>query len=180
MKIYKFNENNITTVARFMSEIRPEWWDYEGAFNQLSDIEETIGTIGWFMGNDESHPKGWVLCRELKAYRSIELECCGYDDNGTFALEHKLKDLFDTVCEYARGKGYLTFRTAMGSTQFSIHSRELGNIGDEIKNLKSFGRIDYDWLINYGFQVVGIQPHALGENYHCILLTKDLAHEHNI
>ncbi|HEX2946002.1 MAG TPA: hypothetical protein VHT96_08595 [Clostridia bacterium] len=174
MEIFKLTDSNIPTVASFMCRIRPEWWDYNSAFGQLSNIDETIGTVGWFMGNDENHPKGWVFCRELKGYRSIELECCGYDDNGTFALEHKLKELFDTVCNYAISKEYLTFRTAMGSTQFSIHNRELANISDEIRNLKSYGRIDYDWLLDYGFRVVGIQPNALGVNYHCILLTKDL------
>lgn len=115
-----------------------------------------------------------MLCRELKAYQSLELECCGYDDNGTFALEHKLGPLFDTMCAYAKSKGYLTLRTAMGSAQFSIHNRTLGNIGDELNRLSDENRVDYHWLLEYGFQVVGIQPHALGHNYHCILLTKDL------
>ena len=174
MKVYKLNENNIPTVAGLMSAIRPIWWDYESAFGQLSNIEESIGTVGWFLGEDENHPKGWVLCRELVAYRSIELECCGYDDNGSFALEHKLGMLFDTICDYAKSKGYLTFRTAMGSEKFSIHDRELGNIGDEIKNLVAFGRVDYNWLLEYGFKVVGIQPHALGEKFHCVLFSKDL------
>ena len=176
MNIYKLNENNIPTVAKFMSVIRPIWWDYEGAFGQLSssNFEEVIGTVGWFVGEDEANPKGWVLCRELKLYKSIELECCGYDDNGEFVLEHKLGMLFDTISEYAKSKGYLTFRTAMGSQQFSVHNRELGNIGDEIKNLTASARVDYDWLLKYGFKVVGIQPNAYGDKFHCILLSKDL------
>ena len=174
MPVYKLTGQNIPVVAKFMSEIRPEWWDYDGAFGQLSDISETIESVGWYLGEDSDHPKGWMFCRELKAYQSLELECCGYDDNGKFALEHKLKQLFDIAVEYARSKGYLAFRTAMGSAQFSIHNRALGDIGEEIRNLKADGRVDYDWLLDYGFKVVGIQPHALGKNYHCILLTKDL------
>lgn len=174
MNVYKLNNGNIPTVARFMSAIRPIWWSYDGALGQLRNTESTIDTVGWFAGEDETRPKGWVLCRELKSYLSIELECCGYDDNGNFMMEHRLGALFDIICEYAKGKGYLTFRTAMGSQHFSIHDRELGNIGDEINNLVSFGRIDYDWLSEYGFRVVGIQPNAYGDKFHCILLSKDL------
>lgn len=174
MEIHQITDENIPLVAKLMCSIKPEWWDYESAVGQLSNIDETIGSIGWFVGENENHPKGWIFCRELKGYKSLELECCGYDDNGTFALEHKLKELFDIAVVYAKSKGYLTFRTAMGSTQFSIHDRELGEIGEEILNLQSYGRVDYEWLLNYGFRVVGIQPHALGRNYHCILLTKDL------
>jgi hypothetical protein len=137
MEIYMLNESNIPTVAKFMSTIQPVWWNYEGALGQLGNIEETIETIGWFIGENEKQPKGWVLCRELKCYKAIELECCGYEDNGTFALEHKLGELFDVICEYAKGKGYLTFRSGMSSQQFNIHGRELGNIGEEINNLKT-------------------------------------------
>ena len=174
MKIYKLDENNIPTVAKFMCTIRPIWWDYNGALGQLSNVEEMIDTVGWFLGENEASPKGWVLCRELKAYKAIELECCGYDDNGNFALEHKLGALFEVICKYAIDKGYLTFRTAMGSQQFNIHMRELGNIGDEINNLTSDNRIDYDWLLAGGFKVIGIQPNAYEDKFHCIMLAKDL------
>jgi len=174
MDVFKINKENMPIVAKFMSLIRPIWWDYEGAFCQLSNIEEVIGTVGWFIGKDEKSPKGWVLCRELKGYKAIELECCGYDDNGVFALEHKLGNLFDTISDYARTKGYLTFRTGMGSQQFNIHNRELGNIGDEINNLKSDDRLDYTWLLEYGFKVIGIHPNAYGDKFHCIIFAKDL------
>ena len=174
MEIYLLNKNNMPAVAKFMSTIRPVWWDYEGALGQLGNIDEAIETVGWFIGENEKQPKGWVLCRELKLYKSIELECCGYDDNGNFALEHKLGELFDVICEYAKHKGYLAFRTGMGSQQFNIHGRELGNIGEEINNLKADDRIDYDWLLDYGFKVIGIQPNAYGDKFHLIMLAKDL------
>jgi len=174
MNIYNLSESNMPYVARFMSEIQPGWWSYEGALGQLSNVETMVGTVGWLIGEDELHPKGWALCRELKGYKAIELECCGYDDNGTFALEHKLGLLFDAISDYAKSKEYLTFRTSMGSQQFNIHYRELGNIGDEINNLISIDRIDYNWLLDYGFKVIGIQPNAYGDKFHCILLAKDL------
>jgi hypothetical protein len=174
MRIFRLNQENAPAVAGLMSTIRPIWWDYKGALAQLSGVDTLIETVGWFLGADENSPKGWVLCCELKLFNSIELECCGYDDDGNFALEHKLGALFDIICDYAKSKGYLTFRTAMGSQGFNIHNRKLGNIGDEINNLTSDNRIDYDWLLEYGFKVVGIQPNAYGDKFHCILLAKNL------
>ena len=174
MQIYRLNQNNTPAVARLMSELNPVFWDYSGVLEQLGGVENTIGTVGWFVGDSEANPKGWVLCRELWSYRSIELECCGYDDGGIFSAEHKLNTLFDEICRYAVDKGFVSFRTAMGSQQFSIHGRELGDIANEISNLTPDGRIDYDWLIRYGFRVVGIQPNAYGDKFHCILLSKDL------
>ena len=114
MQIFELTKENAPLVAKFMAKIKPEWWDYDGAIGQLTDINTVFGTVGQFIGKDKEHLKGWMLCRELRCYNSIELECWEYDDNGVFSLEHKLKDLFDTACEYAKSKGYLTFRTAMG------------------------------------------------------------------
>ena len=174
MKIHKLNENNIPNVAKLMSTIQPIFWNYNGAMKQLSGTKESIRTVGWFVGEDEGHPKGWVLCRELVLYKTIELECCGFDEGGVFLGEHKLESLFDTICEYARQKGFLSFKTTMGSQQFNIHKRELGNIDDEINNLEADNRIDYDWLLEYGFKVIGIQPNAYGDKFHCVMLSKDL------
>ena len=174
MNIYKLNKNNIPIVAKFMSGLNPIFWEYDGAAGQLSGTESSISTIGWFLGDDESRPKGWVLCRELWMHKSIELECCGYDDGGVFAAEHKLGALFDAICEHAKCEGFLSFRTSMGSQEFNIHQRELGDIGDEIKSLSAPGRVDYSWLLGYGFKVIGIQPNAYGNKFHCILLSKDI------
>jgi len=157
-----------------MSELNPVFWGFDGAVKQLSGTENTLGTIGWYLGNDETTPKGWVLCRELYSYKSIEIECCGFDDNGAFAAEHKLGALFDKICDYARTKGFLTLRTNMGSQQFSIHNRGLGDIAGEVHNLSHADRIDFDWLLGYGFKVIGIWPNAYGDNFHCIMLSKDL------
>ncbi|MCL2197624.1 MAG: hypothetical protein FWB80_01755 [Defluviitaleaceae bacterium] len=174
MAIFELIPTSVPVVATMMAEIMPEWWEYKSAFKQLSDISEAIESIGWYIGEDKNHPIGWAFFREYKSYRTIELECCGYNDNGIFALEHKMKELFDRACEYAKSKGYLTFRTVMGSTQFSIHDRPLGDIGDEIKNLESYKHIDYDWLLSYGFRVIGIQPNAYEINHHAVILAKDL------
>ncbi|WP_459477026.1 hypothetical protein [Clostridium saccharoperbutylacetonicum] len=57
MEIFKLTKERIPAVAQLMCTIKPDWWDYEGAFGQLSDINETIKTVGWYLGEDERHPK---------------------------------------------------------------------------------------------------------------------------
>ena len=107
MKVFEMKLEAIPKIARLMCTIKPDWWDYEGAFSQLSGVEDTIHTIGWYLGEDENTPKGWILCRELIGYRALELECSGFDDNGEFKLEHKLGELIREAESYARRKGYL-------------------------------------------------------------------------
>lgn len=156
-----------------MCTVKPDWWDFDGAFAQLSDINESIKTVGWYLGEDAAHPQGWILCRELVCYRALELECSGFNDNGVFKLEHKLGALLDTAAQYAREKGYLTFRSGISSVGFNIHGRKIENIADAIQNLDC-DRIDYRWMLDYGFRVIGIQPNAYGEGFHLILLAKEL------
>lgn len=174
MDIFKLDNQNASHVANLMTTIRSQWWpSYEDAYGQLTDIDESIGTVGWYLGADEAHPKGWILCRELRGYRAIELECSGYDDDGVFKLEHKLGDLFDIAGDYARERGYTTFRTGMSSLDFDIHGKPIDSIPEAITNLTT-DRVDYHWLLNYGFRVIGIQPNAYEKNYHLIMLAKEL------
>lgn len=173
MSIFKLTPKYVPAVAELMSTIKPDWWDYDGAFGQLSDISESIKTVGWYLGEDVGHPKAWILCRELVGYRAIELECSGFDDNGVFKLEHKLGDLLDTAADYARSKGYLTFRNGISSIGFNIHGKALEDIPDAIKNL-SCDRIDYKWMLDYGFRVIGIQPNAYEKGFHLVMLAKEL------
>lgn len=173
MNFFTLDSEHIPLVAQLMCTIKPEWWDYSGALGQLSDINESIKTVGWYLGDDAEHPKGWVLCRELVGYRAIELECSGFDDNGVFKLEHKLSDLIDIAAQYAKEKGYLTFRNGISSVGFNIHGKELDDIAYAIQNL-SCDRIDYKWMLDYGFKVIGIQPNAYEKGSHLIMLAKEL------
>ena len=173
MEIYSITENSIPALASLMSTVKPDWWDYDGAFGQLSDISESIRTVGWYTGPDEAHPKGWILCRELIGYRTLELECSGYDDHGTFCLEHKLGGLMERAEQYARAKGYATFRSGISSIGFNIHGRKIEDIGDVIRSL-TCARIDYTWYLDHGFRVIGIQPNVYQDGFHLILLGKDL------
>ncbi len=174
MKVFEMTSEAIPKIARLMCTIKPDWWDYEGAFSQLSGVEDTIRTVGWYLGEDENTPKGWILCRELIGYRALELECSGFDDNGEFKLEHKLGELICAAESYARSKGYLTFRSGMSSIGFNIHKKKINSIADAIANLEC-DRIDYKWYLEQGFQVIGIQPNAYEKGFHLIILGKDLS-----
>lgn len=174
MKVYELTAKAIPALANMMCTLKPDWWDYEGAYGQLSNIDESIKTIGWYLGEDEETPKGWILCRELVGYRALDLECSGFDDNGVFKLEHKLGDLFDTAESYAKSKGYLTFRSGISSIGFNIHGKEIENIADAIASLEC-DRIDYKWYLDHGFRVIGIQPNAYEKGFHLIMLGKDLS-----
>lgn len=174
MNIIEIDNENAKQVASFMHNMKPEWWSTcEEAYRQLTNIDESIGTIGWFLADENGNPIGWTLFRELKCYLSLELECSGFNDNGIFKLEHKLKDLFDQACEYARAKGYTTLRTGMSSMNFNIDGVEIKDIPKAMSSLET-KRIDYHWLLNYGFRVIGIHPNAYGNNSHVILFAKAL------
>lgn len=173
LKVFKMAPDSIPQIAHLMHSIKPDWWDYDGAFGQLSHIDETIKTVGWYLGEDSSNPKGWILCRELVGYRAIELECSGFDDHGVFKLEHKLGPLFDVATKYAQDKGYLTFRSGISSVGFNIHGKDIESIPDAIASL-SCDRIDYIWYLDNGFRVIGIQPNAYEKGFHLIMLEKEI------
>jgi hypothetical protein len=56
VNVYKINTKNVLTVAKFMSDIKPEFWDVDGATKQLSN------GIGWYYGLSDENPKGFLLC----------------------------------------------------------------------------------------------------------------------
>ena len=173
MNVYELKPDAIPVVARLMCTIKPDWWDYDGAYGQLSSLDETIKTVGWYLGEDIDQPKGWILCRELIGYRALELECSGFDDNGSFKLEHKLGELFDVAEKYARTKGYMTFRSGISSIGFNIHGKEIKNISKAIEEL-TCERIDYIWYLENGFRVIGILPNAYQRGFHLIMLGKEI------
>ena len=174
MNIYELTPQAIPALAQMMSTLKPEWWDYAGAYGQLSNIDESIKTVSWYCTDDAGNPNGWILCRELLGYNALELECSGYNDNGVFKLEHKLEPLMDTAEEYAKGKGYLTFRSGISSMGFNIDGKDIPDIAEAINNLQC-DRTDYLWYLSKGFRVIGIQPNAYAKGSHLILLAKDLS-----
>lgn len=174
MNIFRIDDRNIPCVAKFMASIKPDWWDCEGAAEQLSDIRNTAQNVGWFMGQDENHLKGWLLCTEYPCYSCLSIECLGYDDEGRFVMEQQLEPLLMAAEQYAREKGYRIYKYMIGSKDMSCHGRELEEYWRELRDLKSFCREHFDYFVKYGFKPAGFMPHCLGENYHCIIMIKEL------
>lgn len=36
---------------------------------------------------------GWILCKYSKSYLTLEIECLGFNKNGTFKISQKLKNI---------------------------------------------------------------------------------------
>jgi hypothetical protein len=174
MEIFELSENNIPIVASLMARVKPDWWDYEGGLEQLSDIRNTVHNVGWYMGENKTNPRGWILCSDYACYSCLSIECLGYDDNGNFAMEEQLQPLIEQAETYARSKGYRILKYMIGSVDLSCHGRPLGNYAEELQNLKSYDRKHFDYFVKYGFKPTGFMPNCLGENYHCVIMIKEL------
>ncbi len=174
MKTYSLEKNNISYVAKLMAHIKPDWWDYESGVEQLSDISNSAKNIGWFLGEDEQHPKGWILCTEYKGYSCLSIECLGYDENGRFVMEQQLQPLIEKAEKYARNKGFRIMRYIISSIDMSCHERELNDLWKELRDLKSYNREHFDYFVEYGFKPAGFMPNCYGESYHGIIMIKEL------
>jgi hypothetical protein len=174
MTIYKLDKNNIPYVAGLMAEIKPEWWDYEDGVRQLSDVGSSVKNVGWYMGEDEKHPKGWILCAEYELYSCLSIECLGYNENGKFAAEHQLQPLIEEAEKYARDKGLRIFRYIISSIDISCHGSELNEYWKELRDLKSLNRAHFDYFVKCGFKPAGFMPNCYGRNFHGIIMIKEL------
>ena len=103
MGIYRINKSNACAVAKLMSAIKPDWWDFAGASQQLQDVSLLANLIGWYIG-EKANPKGWILCAEYEGYSYLTIECLGYDENGIFVMEEQLEPLLRQAEEHAREK----------------------------------------------------------------------------
>ena len=157
-----------------MSYIKPEWWDYQGGVEQLSDIRNSVDNVGWFMGEDEQRPKGWILCAEYASYSCLSIECLGYDENGEFVTEEQLQPLLEKAEKYARDKGIRILRYIIGSVDMSCHEKELKNYWEELRDLEFYNREHFDYFVKSGFKPAGFMPNCYGKNYHGIIMIKEL------
>lgn len=174
MNIYTMQTGNISGIAVLMSTIKPDWWDYQGASQQLQDEKLLARLVGWYLGEDAESPKGWLLCAEFPGYRYLSIENLGYDAGGTFVMEEPLEPLLRQAEEYARRKGYRNLKYVIGSTGMSCHGRPLGDYAKELAELRSLGREHYDFFYGYGFRPAGFIPNCYGEDYHGIIMIKGI------
>lgn len=79
-----------------------DFWSHEGAKEQLE------AGIGWYMASDPSEqPEGWISCRELPEYRTLQIDTMGADEAGRLAVNHKLGGLIDQCLAYDAQQGYV-------------------------------------------------------------------------
>jgi hypothetical protein len=168
VEIFKIDETNIHIVSEFMVQIKPEWWDREGAKNQLSS------GVGLYFGESEDQPAGWVLCKSLGVYKTGEIECLGYDNNGVFKIGRELQPLIEATEAWARSKGFVIMRFTIGSRGLSCHDRTLCNPWEELRDIHAVDREEYNWFLSMGYLPSGVLPNIYGDNHHGILLVKQL------
>lgn len=173
LNINRITKQNIGAVAQFMAAIKPDWWDFEGAFGQLQDVGLLAKLVGWYMEEDEK-VRGWILCAEFEGYSYLSIENLGYDENGAYVMEQQTEPLLKQAEDYARKKGYRNLKYIIGSTGMSCHGRLITDYAEELKNLKSNGREHFDYFVHYGFSPAGFIPDCYGENYHGIVMIKSL------
>lgn len=174
MEIYPIDRTNAAAVAKFMAEVKPDWWDFEGAERQLQDVTVLARLVGWYLG-DGGAPKGWLLCAEYEGYSYLSIECLGYDENGRFVMEEQLEPLLRRAGEYAKEKGLRNLKYVIGSAGLSCHGRPLGDYAEELRTLRSGGREHFDCFVRYGFSPAGFIPNCYGEDYHGVIMIKPLA-----
>ncbi len=87
MAIYTLDKSDLQKVAHLMTRLKPEFWNLEGAVAQLSE------GLAWYAASDEEEPTGWLFCKWHEAYRTVEIECLGYDDDGQFKVGPELQPL---------------------------------------------------------------------------------------
>ena len=174
MEIRLIGPSNAGRVAALMSTIKPDWWDYSGAFGQLQDERLLARLVGWFL-EENGTPRGWLLCAEYEGYSCLSIENLGFDGGGAFSMEEPLEPLLRRAEEHARQKGFRNLKYVIGSTELSCHGRPFGDPARELAELTSLGRKHYDFFRSYGFRPMGFLPNCYGVNYHGILMIKDLA-----
>lgn len=168
MEIFKLNIENIPILSEFMATIKPEFWDKQGAIEQLSS------GIGWYFGSTEDIPKGWILCKSFDIYKTGEIECLGYDDDGLLKIGKELRPLVEVSEEWARHEGLVIMRFIIGSRGLSCHRRPLGTPWEELRDIQATDREEFDWFLSMGYLPSGVLPNIYGDNYHGILLIKQL------
>jgi len=174
MPIFNLCQKNTPAAARLMAKVRPDYWDYDGAICQLSDIRNTAFNVGWIIGENEENPKGWLLCVDYELYSCVSVECIGYDTEDQHTLEKQMSFLLQQAECYAKGKGYRIYRYVITSEGLSCHGRTLGEYGDELRDLKSWDSKRFDFFVRYGFKPAGFMPDCYGANFHGVIMIKNL------
>lgn len=170
MNIFQINKSSAPLVAKLMNEIKPDWWSFRGALEQITATD----VIGWYMAEMQEEPIGWMCIKRLDSYSCAELNGWGMNDDGNFHTDEKMSILYDYAERYAKETDLRNIRTTMTSLEMSCHGKPLGNYAEELKSLSSCGRKHYAYLISRGYQPTGFVPNCYGDKFHGIIMLKDL------
>lgn len=162
------DERNLEAVAGLMVRLKPEWWDHEGAIEQLGS------GICWYAKSEDGYPIGWILARYIAAYKTMEIECLGYDGKGEMLIGAELNDLIEAYENFARQLGAVNSRFTIGSRGLSCHGKSLEKLSHELDNIAVSDRLEYNWFLSRGYEAAGILPNIYGFGYHGIMLLKRL------
>ena len=58
MTIRSIEPSSAGAVAKLMSTIKPDWWDFEGANQQLQDVGLLAKLVGWYLEEDGAPEAG--------------------------------------------------------------------------------------------------------------------------
>jgi len=174
MNTYKLNDVNIPAVATLMSTLKPEWWSYQGALEQLSETQNSINGVGWIAGENEQKPLGWLLCIDFPQYSYLSIECMGYNENNSFVAEHQVEPLLNKAEEYAKVNERRMLKYIISSPQLSCHEQPLGDYWQVLRDLDSNNRTDFDYLIKFGFKPAGFLPNCYSAGCHGVMMIKEL------
>lgn len=168
MEICRIDTRNIDVVAALMSKIKPDFWDFEGALSQLKE------GIGWFVQGEGNKPIGWVLCKDYTMYKTLEIECLGFDNNGEYLIGKQLEPLIDIAESWAKEKRYANMRFIIGSRGLSCHGCYIKEVWSSLLSLREIERPEFGWFLKMGYKPFGILPNIYGDNYHGIILIKNI------
>jgi hypothetical protein len=157
--------SNLQDVANLMTKLKPEWWNLEGAIAQLN-----AGT-GWYLESN-TKPVGWLLCKAYATYRTVEIECLGFDEQGCFKIGTELKPLVTHCEQWAQEQGAVNVRFVIGSRGLSCHGHAIEKPWEELRDLLALDRAEYDWFVSMGYVPSGILPDIYGTGYHGVILLK--------
>lgn len=172
MSVFTINDENIPTVAKLMESIKPDWWDYQGAVKQLQDVRNNIG---WLIGEDVQNPEGWLLCADDDYAKILNLECMGFNEDGTFVTGEQLQPLFEKAEAYASAKKYSVLRFMISTSEMSTFDKQ--DITEywqqALAELQSI-KVSDDFLFKFGFRPTGFIPNCYGKGVHAIMLIKNV------
>lgn len=159
------SDKELLAVADFMACVKPEWWSVDSALAQLN------GCLVLMQEDAEGNPLAWVSCRDLRGYRTLEVETMGRNCNGHMTIDAGLEPLLEASISWAREQGYANVRYTRSSSGLTCNGRALGSLSEELVNLEGSSEAkSFYWMKGLGFEPAGLLPDIYGQGVHGVIL----------